>query len=133
MEKLIWSIGIEFSKGGGPEAVFLQGLHLTEGNLYGIQIDPIQPWTEKNTETGEDSLDQLATGMYLICLFFHATAYLKTNETTGYFFDPNTGITSIEGKEQGLAIRKFAEFYFQKSKDEGTFDERHAGIARIYC
>lgn len=114
------ALGKQFAKGGGTDPVLLQSIHLRKGKLLGMRIgdkslnSPGNPCGALYHYKFEDyrskpklierALQQLPPGAYEIHLPFHLTSYIKINDNLGFFFEPNYGITEINGSAVGQKL-----------------------------
>ncbi len=111
------ALGKQFADGGGMEATLLQSLNIRKGKLLNMKIGTqaahtsqrydaplythIRSEWKSSTAQIVHELHNLPAGAYSVALPFHATAYVKINDKLGYFFDPNRGITEINGDAVG--------------------------------
>lgn len=71
-------------------------------SLLGIPLFEQKPseWNSSSEEIVR-KLQTLPPGAYAVGVPKHGTAYIKINDRLGYFFDPNEGITEIQGDKVG--------------------------------
>jgi hypothetical protein len=103
------AIGKEFKNGAGIEASLLQVLDLGKGKLLDLAIEtqwqfndhPHFNFSGKDWNTSPEAtierLKKIPVGAYHLSLPGHSTAFVKVNDRLSYFFDPNFGITEING------------------------------------
>jgi hypothetical protein len=107
-------LGKQFKNGGGQEPTFLQSINIKKGKLLGLKVGTqnvgspskcLHKWAtvEWNSRKSEmvQQLQNIPPGVYSTWVPRHATAYIKIHDSLGFFFDPNHGITEINGPSQG--------------------------------
>ncbi len=126
------ALGKQFAKGGGMDPTLLQSLFLNKGKLlnmkFGAQTThtrypislfehtPIE-WKAK-AEPIMRELQNLPAGAYGVGLPLHQTAYIKIDDRLGYFFDPNHGITEINGDSVGEKLYELITTSLKETKGE---------------
>ena len=116
------ALGKQFANGGGMEATLLQSLYMRKGKLLGLKIGaqtahslsnnytPTVDYPSSNwhSQAGEiiEQFQNMPAGAYRSWVPRHATVYIKINTNLGFFFDPNHGITEINGDAQGEELFK---------------------------
>ncbi len=110
------ALGKQFANGGGMDPTLLQSLNLKKGKLLNMKFGTQAPHTtrcptplhkhtpaEWKSQAGQivQRLQNLPAGAYGVGLPLHQTAYIKIDDRLGYFFDPNHGITEINGDAVG--------------------------------
>lgn len=111
------TLGKQFVSGGGMDSTLLQSLYTCKGKILGLKIgtQPIHsrnqdytfsfkrfcPEWYSNPQQMVEEMQNLPPGAYRAFLPKHDTAYIKIDNNLGFFFDPNRGITEINGSQQG--------------------------------
>jgi hypothetical protein len=124
------ALGKQFVHGGGVDPTLLQSIYLQKGKLLGLNIGT-QPahsrakscslmeyipaeWRSSAREITRQ-LQNMPAGAYEIFLPVHATNFVKIHDKLGYFFDPNNGITEINGDAVGEKLYQLISLSMQET------------------
>jgi hypothetical protein len=104
------ALGRQFVEGGGVDPTLLQSVYLRKGKLLNMQITAphVTPEHIMNKPLN------IPAGAYTIALPRHMMAYVKIHDKLGFFFDPNHGITEINGE---AVDKKFYELVIGALED----------------
>jgi hypothetical protein len=127
------ALGKQFAHGGGVDPTLLQNIHLRKGKLLGLKIGT-QPahvhapgvfalssetpakWRSSAPEITH-LLQSMPAGAYKIILPIHSTVFIKIHDKLGYFFEPNYGITEINGAALGEKLYQLVSYSLKKTGD----------------
>ena len=129
------ALGKQFTSGGGMDPTLIQSLALQKGKLLGLKIGAqrlnspgvrrssnirhrTSHWYSQREQITQE-FQNMPVGAYRAWVPNHATAYIKINANLGYFFDPNNGITEINGSAQG---EKLYALVSQSLKETGEHE-----------
>ena len=135
------AIGRQFAEGGGMESTLLQSIYLRKGNLLNMKVGTqvahspgtfvtsLYKYTpsewKSSTELIVCQLQNMPAGAYEVGLPLHDVTYVKINNRLGFFFDPNHGITEINGDAVG---ENLYELISKTLRNTGEFSKEHKDL-----
>ncbi|MGC1878254.1 MAG: hypothetical protein WA347_00610 [Rhabdochlamydiaceae bacterium] len=125
------ALGNQFATGGGMDPTLLHSINLRKGKLLGLKIGTQASHAPEATRLFKHTthewkslphpiageLQNMPEGAYAIRLPLHTIAYIKINDSLGYFFDANHGITEINGIHTGEKLYQLISKSYEETGD----------------
>ncbi len=135
------TLGEQFKDGGGMDPTLLQSINpLGTGQLLNLNIGtqsvadtayvPVRliehtpnEWRSQSAEMTRQ-LKVMPAGAYAVGFPRHQTAFVKIDDELGFFFDPNRGITEIQGPELAEKLYERVSRTLEETGDNGRASSR---------